>query len=536
MSQTSSWEDANRLMLDRSIRAVEEMKEMIRDYEVQDTGLSEREASLRNQLKEVEFRRKQLSDTLEETRTSLERMESTVNRLKCVLSPMRRLPSDILLRIFHHFILQSQEYMQEKFEKWKIIETYPNPVILSSVCSHWRDVVKQNAKLWDSILVRIPTIISTEEEGEKKGEGHLNSIRHWMTFGLQERQSLFIDEYKPKVKDKMYAALQSESPLWKAITIAIINEDPFVPWDIGKLRADDVLIYLNQSAPWMNSVTELLRYATNLTLTGILPPWGDTPWASLRSLKILPYACDEPANPLNFGEGELRSILNAAIHLQTLELSFALPDETVESSDVQNQEKVEHQALKSLSIHMHHIQANGHLFGARIVGPCFENLIVLSSSRARLDSAPFIIETWQNFTSVEFHEIKDHEVPTVVEFLRRLPNVTNMEVRGKNIDALINLFNVFYAHVPPKYATIPVPKLTKFIMDATDIRGKTLISFLEKRITQREGGFDWISAMTEVKLYDADYVTPGEWARVNDLLQFGRLNSSSNQTGIISGQ
>lgn len=62
-------------------------------------------------------------------------------------------------------------------------------------------------------------------------------------------------------------------------------------------------------------------------------------------------------------------------------------------------------------------------------------------------------------------------------------------------------------------------------MDRADIRGNTLIEMLEIRLAQLEGGFGWISAVTDVVLWDADNVTPEEWKTASILLESGRVAS-----------
>ncbi|KIM23214.1 hypothetical protein M408DRAFT_28121 [Serendipita vermifera MAFF 305830] len=536
MAQTSSWNALNRAMLEKSRKTVEEMRTMIREYHAQDALLSQHEDNLRNQLKDAEFRREHLKSTLKEAELSLERMENTVHHLECSLSPMRSMPSEILLRIFHYVVLQGKEYLEEKFTTWDRIDSFPTPVILSSVCCHWRDVVEKNAKLWDFVLLRIPTLLMAEAEGGLKHSRHLRSVRHWIANGRQDRQSLFIEDYGFHLKPTIYSVLGPQLPVWKSISISIINDNPSSPWEIEKIRSKEVTVYRRRVMPSMTSMKPLLQYARNLTITGTPPEWGDTPWASLRSLKLTSFAGDEASDYLSFGAQDLRDIINAAVCLKDLELNFCIDRSAPAAQYSGDQIACSHRSLQSLSLHLHHLEEGGRAFGVHLDSPSLHHLNILSIGQAAFDDVLLQAETWQSITSLAFCAIKELDALTVTRFMRHLPNVNSIEMQGRNLDALFTLVNGFYAQVPPKYAALPLLKLNTVTMSDVDIRGETLITMLETRLAQRESGFRWISAVTEVHLYDAAYVTPEDWKRVNTLLEIGRIASLSEATQMVISQ
>ncbi|KIM23211.1 hypothetical protein M408DRAFT_321329 [Serendipita vermifera MAFF 305830] len=471
----------NRALLEKSLKITEETRVLVEEYQARGEALTQREKRLRDQLKDIEFQRLQLNEILEEAELSLERMEKNT---------------------------------------WDSIEHFTTPILLGSVCSHWRAIVKQNAKLWGTILIRAPIFLKVEGPGEKKNDDHVQSIRHWMAYGKQDRQSVFIDKYEPRANPKVYAALESTSPSWKSITIAITKDDPSLLWEIDKVRASYISIYAGRSEPNMHSVMPLLRYAAELSLSGSLPPWGDTPWTSLRILSLFTFT-DNESNFLEFGGDEIRSILDAAIHLEKLMLDFFVTHGTSEME----REEVGHQALRSLSFHLNHLQADGSLFGIQINAPRLNHVRVLSAEVTSFDEGLTQIEAFQNVTSVTIEDIDMHEVQAIARFLRNLPKATSIDIQGRNVDALFTLINGFYHHIPPKYSTIPLPKLTKVTMENTDIRGNTLIAMLETRLAQLERGSGLVSVVTDVTLYETDNVTPEEWKRVNKLLESGRQAS-----------
>ncbi|KIM23198.1 hypothetical protein M408DRAFT_11680 [Serendipita vermifera MAFF 305830] len=376
---------------------------------------------------------------------------------------------------------------------------------------------------------------TVDEAVEKKNTAHFRNIRHWIASGKQETQTLFIDDYDPSANSSIYATLKSTKPSWKAIFISLNTDKPRESWDIEKIRAKKVFVCLSWKRAAMSQLVPLLRQATDLTTMGMPPPWGNTPWVSLLQLEITRFADDTTSDYVKFGATTLRKIFDAAVNLETLVLDFCVAYKTPSNSETQDRDRVRHGALKSLSFALHHLEENGCLFGIQIDPPLLRHATVLSSDRSRLSENPSEIETWQGVTSVTVDLLADGEVTALVQFLRCLPKVASIELQGKCTDALFILVNGFYSHIPPSYSTILFPKLTKVTMANTDIEGKTLIKMLETRLAQLESGLDWVSAVTDVTLYDADKVTPMDWERVNTLLESDRVTSIPDTAMMPSG-
>lgn len=514
----------NRALLEKSLKLAEETKALVAEYQAQDEALSQREKTLREQLKDIKSQKKWLHGMLEEAESSLEHIEENVHYLKCALSPMRTMPPEILLLIFEYVILHGENYIIEGFQTWTLIDDFPTPVLLGSVCSRWYHIVKQNTKLWNSILIRTGALPEwVGEDDEENNNAHFHNIRHWIASGRQENQSLFINDYDPLAISSIYATLKPTGPSWKAIIIDVKVDHGSMSWDIEKIRAEQVIVCLPKERPHtMNQLLPLLRQASHLIIMGALPPWGDMPWVALRKLELTPFASDDPGSVI-FGAYALRTIFDAALHLETLSLNFHVAHQTPDDYVANHQEKLGHGALKFLGFPLHHLEEDGRLFGVQIDAPLLQHVTLFSYNGARLSENPSKVETWQGVTSVALYEIIDDEVLPTVQFLRCLPEVISIDVQGRNVEALFTLMTGFYAHIPPKYATIPLPKLTEVTMRGADIKGKTLIEMLEMRLAQLESGLNWISAIEYVTLYGADNVTLDEWKRVNTLLENGRV-------------
>lgn len=520
MAQKSTLDAADRSMLNKSLKLVEEMKGMICDYRLQDEVLSQQEVVLRNQLKDLDFRRKQIKETIEESQATLSRMESTVQRVKCMLSPMRRMPSDILLHIFRECVLLEKDYLWTMMELWEPIESLSAPITLGGVCSHWRTIVKQNARMWDYILIRRPYRLYGDQ-GEI--ESQMRIISHWMNQGLQSKQSVLIDDHDPGAQSVIYSILGYRSPLWKSITIGIPSSNSFNGrWRVAKLRAEEVTIYRN-THNLIEFFLPLLQNASKLTIVGPLPTLGNIPWVLLRSLTIRALAGDQSSIPLPFGIVDLRDLLNVATHLENLELDFGVAWVFSDSQESPIQDVVNHRALKTLSLHIHHLDAGGRPFGLKIEAPTLQHLNILSFDEYRVNYDQPSPERWEGITSVALCKIQEHEVSSIADFLRYLPNIINLEVQGHHVNTLFILMNSFYDGVPPRYTSLPLSRLSNVTISRADIRGTTLLELVTTRLSHIEGKTPGVEAITEVKLWDNDLVTAEEWKLMNTLLEKGRV-------------
>ncbi|KAK0458852.1 uncharacterized protein EV420DRAFT_335633 [Desarmillaria tabescens] len=94
-----------------------------------------------------------LNTALEKLKTGRQSLTSYMKKFESLLSPIRRLPCDVLQDIFE-FVCTSISY--DAFlsrDGMPLVST--TPFYLSSVCAYWRDVCLSFPPLWKSILVNV---------------------------------------------------------------------------------------------------------------------------------------------------------------------------------------------------------------------------------------------------------------------------------------------------------------------------------------------------------------------------------------------
>ncbi|KAE9390779.1 hypothetical protein BT96DRAFT_796016, partial [Gymnopus androsaceus JB14] len=71
------------------------------------------------------------------------RLEARLKEYASLISPIRRLPDDILSVLFEQYCIDSEQQFPTL-----------GPFKLSAVCSHWRSIVLSNPSIWSRITFR----------------------------------------------------------------------------------------------------------------------------------------------------------------------------------------------------------------------------------------------------------------------------------------------------------------------------------------------------------------------------------------------
>ncbi|KAF9054571.1 hypothetical protein BJ165DRAFT_1338413, partial [Panaeolus papilionaceus] len=97
---------------------------------------------------------------IDELRKRLKGVQSRRNALRAslshyyvVMSPIRRLPDDVLQEIFVHTL---HDNVQPGFYPW--LEGYKNsPIVLTRVCRRWRYLASETHSLWNKLSISLPS-------------------------------------------------------------------------------------------------------------------------------------------------------------------------------------------------------------------------------------------------------------------------------------------------------------------------------------------------------------------------------------------
>jgi F-box-like len=519
----------NRSMLARTLESIAEMDSMIESYMAQDEAMAERQKILTQQLKETEHQRKKIKDTIASARVSKQALESAAGSLRGLFSPIRRLPVEILSNIFYILLLSEQSRRRRRMVKWKMTKIPCTPLVLGRVCSQWRTIVNQTPRLWEDIHIQQVSFLSPS--GGDKAQQAINRISQYKTLGIQANQSIFIEAWVDSGPEVLLSLLGSHRTPWKSIEIAV-SGNASGQWDIEAIHATNVKLFRIRQKHALGHFEPLLRRATSLFITGMPPVWGSDPWTSLISLEIRPWVSPsgetEGILPFQLEPEHLIRLLSSAPNLEELVLAFPTGSDLLHIHSSGGQ-PVAHGSIKSLSIHLHHLETDLTLFGVHVAAPSLRNLTILSFDC--YCDCPSTSDTpigWDRLTSLSLARIADtDQVLRAARLLRRLPTIETLKVKGSNVDELFTVTYPMLHQTPHQTAQIPLPRLTKLIMRETDIQGSTLIRFLSMRLPGSEGDSEGLRAVTDIDLFENPGVLPQDWNDIKILLETGRSHNAS---------
>ncbi|KAF5338470.1 hypothetical protein D9611_013283 [Ephemerocybe angulata] len=101
----------------------------------------------------IQDRSKAMAKRIVDLRNELEDLEEQLHLHKCVFSPARRIPTEILTMIFDAVSILSPFYADEDWER-----DLESLTTITLVCKRWRDVAYSSGQLWAVWKVKIPTL------------------------------------------------------------------------------------------------------------------------------------------------------------------------------------------------------------------------------------------------------------------------------------------------------------------------------------------------------------------------------------------
>ncbi|KAL0565471.1 hypothetical protein V5O48_016555 [Marasmius crinis-equi] len=94
---------------------------------------------------------------------------------RALLSPIRRIPHDILAEIFYH-CLPNDRY-------FSVRSLYEAPLILTTICRTWREVALRTPRLWNLLHMQFPTLLAgkVDEPYRALVKRRIDGIKWWLS-------------------------------------------------------------------------------------------------------------------------------------------------------------------------------------------------------------------------------------------------------------------------------------------------------------------------------------------------------------------
>lgn len=102
-----------------------------------------------------------LGQALQALNSEQERTRDIVKPYNTILSPIRRLPADVLHEIFFHCLPS---------HRFPIMDASEAPLLLTHICSSWRTIALSSPRLWAQIIISLPSQPYSYDDEEDEDE------------------------------------------------------------------------------------------------------------------------------------------------------------------------------------------------------------------------------------------------------------------------------------------------------------------------------------------------------------------------------
>ncbi|KAF7292902.1 F-box domain-containing protein [Mycena indigotica] len=207
----------------------------------------------------------QLSEQIAELETERATLKSFIDSHRALLSPIRRVPVEILHRVFLECLPNRGNC---------VMSTREAPLLLTRVCSGWRRLVQSSPALWSSLHIHLPTQSSNSVSValSEKITRRLEGVKYWLAFANQCPLSLSVSSTRWRGQELM-DILISHAHHWAHFAI---QGPPNVLMPLQRLTLDQV--------PQLESV--LVQPTHGDSDDGTLVPHGYlTSWESVHLLQ-----------------------------------------------------------------------------------------------------------------------------------------------------------------------------------------------------------------------------------------------------------
>jgi hypothetical protein len=187
MNRKSASDSETRSTLESTLKAIEILNATMNDYRNQDNAMDMEMQALELQMKDAQNKLLRLAGNIKTTKESVAHLESVVGSLRAALSPVRKLPTEILLRIFLDFTQHYSRVLESASTRWQSPAMLGRePIILAGVCSTWGSIVMSNPSVWTPLAIRISKMVPAPSRRDSE------RIAHWIKSCPPSRQILWL--------------------------------------------------------------------------------------------------------------------------------------------------------------------------------------------------------------------------------------------------------------------------------------------------------------------------------------------------------
>lgn len=520
-----------RFAFEQTLKGLKEVKELKEVYTSQEEKANTEIRTLELRLELVKQERSKAITNIQNITQSITQIEAVVHELRSKLCQINEMPNEILYQIFSDIC----SFFSGKDEK-------PAPLILGSVCSRWRSLVAADTSLW-KILAIHPL---ATQLGSNMLDRFTSRMHHLLERGQRSQQTLLLLRWTPARHRFLHILFDNYNTLHKGAfkAVRIMVEQPLeASLDLEYIQANSVAIFCSSGS--ILGLVPIMRSANTLSINGVLPEWGTLPWTNLRILSLA-YTNHTIIYYTVILRNILKDIFQAAPHMIDLVLVFHLKfnPNKVDLQPVQPI-SVSHSTIECVDASLTDFSFNGVLYGIQLDAPTLKKVRFRRLKRETARRRDTVVGRETVGENSSFYRpwagpihlvlsIESDSIAESAELVRWFPSVQTLEIEGGKVDTLLTLMSAALDQNDPSNGPLTLPKLTKLHIENTDLRGETLLAFLDVRLRHVRAGTPEMQALTNVSMYTTPGVTAEDWKLVTERLEEGRILNDGLGRSIVS--
>ncbi|KAG8854176.1 hypothetical protein FRB91_003905 [Serendipita sp. 411] len=447
-----------------------------------------------------------VNKALDASRENRNKILRDIMTLSNVIPVARRLPDEVLLRIFEDTV-ETEEYERRALAlEWRSYSLGRAPLVICGVCRRWRCIA-----LGTPSLFKYVNIVSASGNEVRPSA----ALDWWLEHNKRKTMQLSIDGWKVQHNFPLPVELTTDNIHTRLILPRIEVSCIPIPtlgtniWSDSYPLAKELVLISDGIDGLPAYFDPLAMEAEKVTVSGIRVWWTETTWLSLTELRVIGL----PSSRLrSLRAMDIREIIFMAPNLHLLDImwdeSRSHSGESEPSTTISAHENLQTLICSFASITSYLTPLQG-----SIMCPSFQHL--------SLKTLPFIqpaeLSGWLAFfnalspfplRSIELPPIRQDNVNPLIVLFKPLSLLEHLTLKGPAVCELIQRLVV---GDDEKVTPFILPSLKSLDIYDSDITDEVLLLFVESRNLKNRPG---LARIVDIQFWECPFIGYAKWEEI----------------------
>ena len=452
-----------------------------------------------------------LTNALTASHENRNKILKDIMSLSNVIPVSRRLPDEILVRIFTNAVEIEEAERRSLALEWRSYSLGRVPLTIAGVCRRWRYMVLGMPAMW-----RFVNVVSQEGDSPMT----LPALEAWCKFGDPEKREISIDGWRKPHHSPLPVILRATTTRSRNMlprievscidTYADFNND----WPFIYPLAKEAVLISHGAQGICDYFIPLVTRAEKLVLSGVKPWWSEAIWDSLVDLTIVGVPNTRlPA----LRASEIVEMMTMAPSLRKLDIEWD-PSRSEGMETKEGPPTVIHGELKSLACSFEAIETILCPFQAAVICPALESLTMKTLPFL----TPSMMRGWMTFFNavapfplrkLTLPALQPDSIDHLVRLLRLSPSLSHLYITGIAVEQLLQRLTLDLG----SSQSVILPSLTSVDIRNAHITDLALERFVDSRCCSAAAARG-ISRIATMNIYECPSLSPGGWKTIQSLL------------------